>query len=636
MNQDLAVPTPSAPLLRTLSPALRRLERSLRAWLDGPHTAPLSIIHRATLEGCAADLGRQADALDVDRPLLVIMLMGGTGVGKSTLLNALAGGTIAQASFTRPTTRDPVVYYHQSVRTDRLDPALRHCRLIPHDRPALEHKVIVDTPDLDSTVLSNRDKVIHLLPVADVVIYVGSQEKYHDEIGWKVFLEQRKRRAFAFVMNKWDRCLDPNASGLRPDEDWLRDLHGEGFESPLLFRTCAQHWVDRARAAEPPAAIPVTDGAPAAVPVAAPTATLPDGEQFLALAEWLEMGLSRLEIEAIKARGVSQLLHHLRQTLDEARPPDLIEAAARVREAWARPLAREAEETAGVLLNTLEPNQREIEHHFALEGQRRFHGPMAWYLQLFTRVRYVGSSLTARLPYVGSARSDVVAPAWDLSLFTRACSDVAANRQLDARNKALANHLLVVADAHGFPVPLLTAPVEGAARIDWKQRYAHLLQEVLQQVERQWTNPSGAHGVLQSVIVFLADWLPVVAFLSAAVFLLLRIYNPWGWWPAYSPSIWDLMLPFMVTLIVLMVMHLFIAWLLPLRWSAIRGEFQKQLTERLRQELEEVYGPVVTDLAQALLKERKQIEELTDETREVASWLEQREQSVSVAGLYGN
>ena len=609
-----APPTPE-PLLRTLSPLLHALERDLRGWLDGTHRQPLSLIARASLEGMARDLGRQADALDVDRPLLVVMLMGGTGVGKSTLLNALAGGAVAQASFTRPTTRDPVVYYHESVKPERFDPALAHCRLVPHDRPNLLQKVIVDTPDLDSNDVANREKLKALLPVADIVLYVGSQEKYHDQLGWELFKEQRRRRAFAFVLNKWDRCLHPGASGLRPDEDLLRDLNAEGFEHPLLFRTMAQAWADVAPGQTP------TD--------------LPPGEQFAQLRDWLELGLSRLEIEAVKARGVGQLLAELEHGLEQSRPGDLTAEAERTRSAWDDVLREEAASSGEVLVSTLEPYSAEIEHHFRVEGQQRYRGLMAAYVKLTTKLRYAGTTLRDKIPLVSLPHQKVETPAnWNLAVFAHECTRVAGEKVLNQRATALVNRLLVEADRQRFPLPLLNGPTNEAARADWQVRYDRALMEALAEVERMRTRPRGLRKVLHVSVVTLSNILPELVFVASFLLLLWRFFDPQG--VGYKVSSLDLLLPFALTLFVLIFLQLLGALLLPVRWSAVRDEFRRQLVGRLERELEAVYGPIPGETAEALLRERAKVDELLGSVGEVRSWLEARQSAASVAGLYGD
>lgn len=622
-NTPALAAEPPQPVLRTLAPLLRGLEKRVRTWLDARHRFPLTMIQRAEIEGVADDLRRQSETLDADKPLLVIMLMGGTGVGKSTLLNALAGGAIAQASFTRPTTRDPVVYFHHDVKSDRLDPALRVCRLAQHDRPGLEQKIIVDTPDIDSNDLSNRDKLLALLPVADIVLYVGSQEKYHDRLGWDVFKQQRQRRAFAFVLNKWDRC-NTGESGVRPDDDLLADLKAEGFENPLLFRTTAQLWLEASQ----------KYGGSGLPPK--PT-DLPEGEQFPLLRNWLELGITKLEIEAVKARGVGQLLTHIERTAESVRPPDLTAEAEKVKAAWEKTLAEEADVQADVLVGTLEPYQTEVEHHFSVEDQQRFRGLMAAYMKVTTRLRYAGSGLRDRMPF-GGLRSSLLGGKvdtpveWNLGAFVQECARTAGERVLDQRTTALINRLLVESDSKGFPLALLSDSANSAGRLDWRGKMTRAVIEALAEVERQATHPTGWRRAVRGTLTTLANALPEVSLVATVGVLL---WNFFVTTPPIIPDLFQLALVVLIPLLVIVVFHMLIVLLLPVRWPAIRSEFRRQLGARLAAELGRAYLAIPEEVAAAIRDERKQVDEVIAETKQVSEWLTERQQAARVGELYG-
>jgi GTPase SAR1 family protein len=605
---------PTQPFLRTLAPLLKGLEKQLRTWLDSRRRYPVTLVQRAEIEGIADDLKRKSEALDVDKPLLIIMLMGGTGVGKSTLMNAFAGDAVAQASFTRPTTRDPVVYFHQSVHPDKLDPALRLCKLVTHNRQELLQKVIVDTPDLDSNDLTNREKLLKVLPVADVVLYVGSQEKYHDQIGWELFKEQRRRRAFAFVLNKWDRCqLDPGTVGLRPDEDLLRDLKSEGFEHPKLFRTQAQAWVEAEKANK------------------SKPDQLPPGEQFEELRSWLEAGLTRLEIEAVKARGVGQLIDHARSSMQAVCPPDLTAEATRVSESWKRILEEEADAQSEVLLNTLEPYQQEVEHHFSVRGQQRFRGLMAGYFRITNKLRYFSTSLKDQVPLASKLRDKGSKSEWDLAMFVEACSHVAEERVLGQRLTALVNRLLVEADQKGFPLQLLNDRTEETAKLNWEERITRCVVESLSEVEAEVTKPTGWRRILRDGVTILGNVLPEIVLIGLIIRLL------WGFFiqGIVPDSLLQILLPVYATLAVLILLHLLIVLVLPVRWGAIRGEFQSRLEKKLREELSSTFQPLAIEVAATVNDEKKQVEYLITEIQQVSDWLREREQAAHVSGLYG-
>lgn len=166
------------------------------------------------------------------RPLIV-GLFGGTGVGKSSLLNRLAGEEIAQAGVERPTSHEVTLYLHKDFRLDLLpaDLPMKETRIAYHSKPERRLIAWLDMPDIDSTATHNREIVKAWLPYVDWIIYVVSPERYFDDIGWRFLQERAGRHAWLFVMNHWDQGREEQIDDLR------RRLEAEGFKNPTILRT---------------------------------------------------------------------------------------------------------------------------------------------------------------------------------------------------------------------------------------------------------------------------------------------------------------------------------------------------------------------------------------------------------------
>ena len=139
-----------------------------------------------------------------DRPL-VVAFFGGTGVGKSSLLNRLAGEVVAQSSAERPTSREITFYLHESVTLSRLPAELPVDRIkqASHSNDKYKNVLWVDMPDFDSVESANRDLVNDWLPHIDLLAYVVNPERYRDDSGWRLLLVNAGRHAWVFVINHW-------------------------------------------------------------------------------------------------------------------------------------------------------------------------------------------------------------------------------------------------------------------------------------------------------------------------------------------------------------------------------------------------------------------------------------------------
>jgi hypothetical protein len=177
--------------------------------------------------------------------VLVVGVIGGTGTGKSTLVNALAGRLVTDAGdVARPTTTNPIVVAAPDVDLAWLPVEALGARVVRSDAPAVANIVLVDCPDPDtqaepdaamsaavrpSDANHNRDLLEAVLPACDVLLLVATAQKYRSWIVAREVAAFAPGRPLFFVQTHASR--DPDIRG-----DWQRELESQGFSVPRIFR----------------------------------------------------------------------------------------------------------------------------------------------------------------------------------------------------------------------------------------------------------------------------------------------------------------------------------------------------------------------------------------------------------------
>nr|MDQ3311621.1 dynamin family protein [Actinomycetota bacterium] len=205
----------------------------------------------------AADGVRQLDdyvlprLANLDAPALAVV-GGSTGAGKSTLVNSLLRSNVTRPGVLRPTTRAPVLVCRPEdidwFDDDRVLPGLARVSGEAHGTaeislatsPALPPRLaLVDAPDIDSVVDSNRAMASQLLDAADLWVFVTTASRYADAVPWE-FLQRAAQRGvvLGIVVNR----LPPAAGEV---VDHLREMLAEhGLDGTPVFAVDEQPLTD--------------------------------------------------------------------------------------------------------------------------------------------------------------------------------------------------------------------------------------------------------------------------------------------------------------------------------------------------------------------------------------------------------
>lgn len=178
----------------------------------------------------------------------IVALAGGTGSGKSSTFNALAGLEFADVGALRPTTVRTAACTWDSDATALLNwvgvdadrRISRDTALDGVEQAALKGLILLDLPDHDSVETKHRDIVDKVLPLVDVLIWVVDPQKYADQALHADYLRKMvdARASMIVVLNQIDTVAPSQRDVLLWDVAKL--LAEDGLESVKVRPTSAR------------------------------------------------------------------------------------------------------------------------------------------------------------------------------------------------------------------------------------------------------------------------------------------------------------------------------------------------------------------------------------------------------------
>ena len=188
------------------------------------------------------------DKLDaMAQSYLVVGLLGGTGVGKSTLMNALAGASISSASHRRPHTDAILLYRHIDTSLPFQPDPETPWQEYTHTSQITQQIILCDLPDFDSLLSEHRQQVLHFIEHIDILVWLTSPAKYGDGSFYEFLrLAPKSKHNFYFVLNKSDLFFDDTSSKEGFEKmrlvhaDFQEHLQGADITDPAIYTISAE------------------------------------------------------------------------------------------------------------------------------------------------------------------------------------------------------------------------------------------------------------------------------------------------------------------------------------------------------------------------------------------------------------